>query len=167
MQNNANPVLSIKAINKAFSGVKVLNDINLEIHPGEVFGILGENGAGKSTLLSIMGAMNSPTEGRYVVDGIDVYTLDVEQRADFRREFLGFIFQSFHLIPYLTVLENTMLPLTILLSSLVGAAIGIFMIVFAGRGRSVPIPFGPYLAIAGMIALLYGPALTRTYLGPL
>lgn len=61
----------------------------------------------------------------------------------------------------------TMLPLTILLSSMVGAAIGIALIVFAGRGRSVPIPFGPYLAIAGMIALLYGPALTRAYLGPL
>jgi leader peptidase (prepilin peptidase)/N-methyltransferase len=61
----------------------------------------------------------------------------------------------------------TMLPLTILLSSLVGAAIGIVLIVFAGRGRSVPIPFGPYLAIAGMIALLYGPALNRAYLGPL
>lgn len=61
----------------------------------------------------------------------------------------------------------TMLPLTILLSSLVGAAIGIALIVFAGRGRSVPIPFGPYLAIAGMIALLHGPALTRAYLGPL
>ena len=61
----------------------------------------------------------------------------------------------------------TMLPLTILLSSLVGAAIGIVLIVFAGRGRSVPIPFGPYLAIAGMIALIYGPALNRAYLGPL
>ncbi len=61
----------------------------------------------------------------------------------------------------------TMLPLTILLSSLVGAIIGIGLIVFAGRGRSVPIPFGPYLAIAGMIALLHGPALTRAYLGPL
>ena len=61
----------------------------------------------------------------------------------------------------------TMLPLTILLSSLVGAVIGIGLIVFAGRGRSVPIPFGPYLAIAGMIALLHGPALTRAYLGPL
>jgi leader peptidase (prepilin peptidase)/N-methyltransferase len=61
----------------------------------------------------------------------------------------------------------TMLPLTILLSSLVGAAIGIVLIVFAGRGRSVPIPFGPYLAIAGMIALLYGPALNLAYLGPL
>lgn len=61
----------------------------------------------------------------------------------------------------------TMLPLTILLSSLVGAVIGIGLIILAGRGRSVPIPFGPYLAIAGMIALLYGPALTRAYLGPL
>jgi leader peptidase (prepilin peptidase)/N-methyltransferase len=60
-----------------------------------------------------------------------------------------------------------MLPLTILLSSLVGAVIGIGLIVFAGRGRGVPIPFGPYLAIAGMIALLHGPALTRAYLGPL
>lgn len=60
-----------------------------------------------------------------------------------------------------------MLPLTILLSSLVGAAIGIGLIVFAGRGRSVPIPFGPYLAIAGMIALLHGPALTRAWFGPL
>ncbi|MBY0271116.1 MAG: A24 family peptidase [Burkholderiales bacterium] len=60
-----------------------------------------------------------------------------------------------------------MLPLTILLSSLVGAAIGISLIVFAGRGRSVPIPFGPYLAIAGMIALLHGPALTRAWFGPL
>jgi leader peptidase (prepilin peptidase)/N-methyltransferase len=61
----------------------------------------------------------------------------------------------------------TMLPLTILLSSLVGAVIGIGMIAFAGRERSIPIPFGPYLAIAGMIAMLYGPALTRAYLGPL
>ena len=60
-----------------------------------------------------------------------------------------------------------MLPLTILLSSLVGAIIGIGLIVFAGRGRSVPIPFGPYLAIAGMIALLHGPALTRAWFGPL
>ncbi len=61
----------------------------------------------------------------------------------------------------------TMLPLTILLSSLVGAVIGIALITFAGRGRGTPIPFGPYLAIAGMIALLHGAALTRAYLGPL
>jgi putative ABC transport system ATP-binding protein len=58
-----------------------------------------------------MGALNSPTEGQYLVDDIDVYTLGQDQRADFRKEFLGFVFQSFHLIPYLTVVENVMLPL--------------------------------------------------------
>ncbi|MFC1859533.1 ABC transporter ATP-binding protein [Thermodesulfobacteriota bacterium] len=94
------------------AAVTAISDVSFRISFGDFVGMMGESGAGKSTLLSIMGAMNSPSEGRYEVDGIDVYTLDVEQRADFRREFLGFIFQSFHLIPYLTVLENTMLPLT-------------------------------------------------------
>jgi putative ABC transport system ATP-binding protein len=72
---------------------------------------MGESGAGKSTLLSILGAMNTPTTGMLAVDDIDVYDLKSEQRADFRREFLGFVFQSFHLIPYLTLQENVMLPL--------------------------------------------------------
>ena len=74
---------------------------------------MGESGSGKSTLLGMMGAMNAPTSGRFIVDDIDIYTLGQEQRADFRREFLGFIFQSFHLVPYLTVIENTMLPLAV------------------------------------------------------
>jgi putative ABC transport system ATP-binding protein len=72
---------------------------------------MGESGSGKSTLLSVMGAMNTPDGGRYVVDDIDIYRLDSERRADFRREYLGFVFQSFHLMPYLTVTENAMLPL--------------------------------------------------------
>jgi putative ABC transport system ATP-binding protein len=59
----------------------------------------------------MMGALNRPTSGNYRVDGIDVYSLGQEERADFRRKFLGFVFQSFHLIPYLTVRENVMLPL--------------------------------------------------------
>ena len=75
---------------------------------------MGESGAGKSTLLGIMGAMNAPTSGRLLVDDIDVYGLHQEQQADFRREFLGFIFQSFHLVPYLTVIENVMLPLSVI-----------------------------------------------------
>jgi putative ABC transport system ATP-binding protein len=74
---------------------------------------MGESGSGKSTLLSVMGAMNAPSSGRFVVDDIEVYRLKSEKRADFRREFLGFIFQSFHLVPYLTVIENVMLPLSI------------------------------------------------------
>ena len=81
------------------------------IDSGQAVGIMGESGAGKSTLLSILGAMNTPTTGTLSMDGIDLYELTSEQRADFRREFLGFVFQSFHLIPYLTLLENVMLPL--------------------------------------------------------
>ena len=72
---------------------------------------MGESGSGKSTLLSIMGGLNTPTSGTYIVDGTDVYGLGTDQRADFRREFIGFVFQSFQLLPYLSLVENTMLPL--------------------------------------------------------
>lgn len=96
------------------SKVSAISDISFEIDEGEFVGVMGESGAGKSTLLGIMGAMNTPTSGSYAVDDINVYSLDPERRADFRREFLGFVFQSFHLVPYLTVLENVMLPLTTL-----------------------------------------------------
>ena len=92
--------------------VPAVDNISFSIDAGEFVGIMGESGAGKSTLLSIMGAMNSPTNGTYFVDHMDIYALAQEKRADFRREFLGFVFQSFHLVPYLTVLENVMLPLT-------------------------------------------------------
>lgn len=94
--------------------VTAVSDISFKIESGEFIGVMGESGAGKSTLLSIMGAMNAPTSGQFVVDDIDVYSLNQEKQADFRREFLGFIFQSFHLVPYLTVFENVMLPLTII-----------------------------------------------------
>lgn len=94
------------------NAVPALKGVNFEIETGEFVGIMGESGSGKSTLLSVMGAMNAPTSGGFSVDDIDVYDLKPEQRADFRREFLGFVFQSFHLVPYLTVAENVMLPLT-------------------------------------------------------
>ncbi|MCP4747038.1 MAG: ABC transporter ATP-binding protein [Desulfobacteraceae bacterium] len=108
--------LKIESISKTYgesdSIVHALDDISLSIKLGEFVAIMGESGAGKSTLLSVMGAMNTPTLGKYYVDDIDVYALSTEQKADFRREYLGFVFQSFHLIPYLTILENVMLPIT-------------------------------------------------------
>jgi putative ABC transport system ATP-binding protein len=94
--------------------VTAVDDISFKIDAGEFVAVMGESGAGKSTLLGIMGAMNAPTSGRLLVDDIDVYGLHQEQQADFRREFLGFIFQSFHLVPYLTVIENVMLPLAVI-----------------------------------------------------
>ena len=93
------------------AAVTAIEDMDFQIKNGEFVAIMGESGAGKSTLLSIMGAMNAPSAGSLTVEGIDVYDLDTERRADFRREFLGFIFQSFHLIPYLDLEENVMLPL--------------------------------------------------------
>jgi putative ABC transport system ATP-binding protein len=102
-----------KKYGKGAATVTAVSDISFQIESGEFIGVMGESGAGKSTLLSIMGAMNAPTSGQFVVDDIDVYRLTQEKQADFRREFLGFIFQSFHLVPYLTVFENVMLPLTI------------------------------------------------------
>ena len=96
------------------AAVKALRSVTFDIQEGEFVGVMGESGSGKSTLLSVMGALNTPTSGKYTVDGIEVYDLNSEQRADFRREFLGFVFQSFYLIPYLTVLENVTLPLTTL-----------------------------------------------------
>ncbi len=91
--------------------VAAVQEISLEIEEGEFVAVMGESGSGKSTLLSVLGALNTPTAGSLTVDEIDIYGLGPEQRADFRREFLGFVFQSFHLIPYLTLAENVMLPL--------------------------------------------------------
>lgn len=104
----------VKKYGNGNATVTAIGGISFQIEAGEFIGVMGESGAGKSTLLSVMGAMNAPTSGSLIVDDIDVYHLSGEQRADFRREFLGFIFQSFHLVPYLTVLENVMLPLAII-----------------------------------------------------
>jgi putative ABC transport system ATP-binding protein len=97
--------------NGSSSTVPVLRGVSAEIEEGEMICLMGPSGSGKSTLLTIVGAMNHPTEGRVIVDGIDVYALEDERRADFRREYLGFVFQQHHLLPYLNAIENAMLPL--------------------------------------------------------
>jgi putative ABC transport system ATP-binding protein len=101
----------VKQYGTGEAAVLAVRDMSLSIEEGEFVAVMGESGSGKSTLLAMLGALNTPTSGRLAVDGIDVYGLGQEQRADFRREFLGFVFQSFHLIPYLTLAENVMLPL--------------------------------------------------------
>jgi putative ABC transport system ATP-binding protein len=101
-----------KQYGTADAAVMAVGGMSFNIQMGEFVAVMGESGSGKSTLLSMMGALNTPTAGNYSVDGLEVYELGQDQRADFRREFLGFVFQSFHLVPYLTLLENVMLPLT-------------------------------------------------------
>src|SRR5512145_2874936 len=93
--------------------VEALRGVDITIEDGEFITIMGQSGSGKSTLLSVLGGMNHPTSGEVEMAGVQLYQLPGEKLADFRAQNLGFVFQSFHLIPYLTAVENVMLPLAI------------------------------------------------------
>lgn len=94
--------------------VMALQKVSLTIEEGDFVALVGPSGSGKSTLLTVLGALNPPTTGKLYIDGIDVYSLPSERQADLRSAYIGFVFQQFHLVPYLTALENVMLPLAIL-----------------------------------------------------
>ncbi|MBU3952760.1 MAG: ABC transporter ATP-binding protein [Proteobacteria bacterium] len=110
-------LIEIQDLGKTYTSgknlVTAIDRMDFCIDDGEFVTIMGQSGSGKSTLLSSMGALNRPTRGKVFVDSLDLYALTHEQRADFRSEYLGFIFQSFQLIPYLTVLENIKLPMAV------------------------------------------------------
>jgi len=110
-------LIEINKLSKTYESgeerVLALADVDLGIERGEFISVMGPSGSGKSTLLTILGGLNHPTRGEVTVDDIPIYKLPLEKLADFRREYLGFIFQSFQLIPYLNVIENVMLPLSI------------------------------------------------------
>jgi len=112
-----NHLIEIQGLKKTYQSydtrVDAIKQMDFFIDDEEFIAIMGQSGSGKSTLLSIMGALNHPTQGKVLVDSLDLYSLSGEQRADFRSEYIGFIFQSFQLIPYLTVLENVKLPMAV------------------------------------------------------
>ncbi|GAB6059709.1 ABC transporter ATP-binding protein [Desulfonatronum parangueonense] len=103
----------VKEYGRGNVAVTALDRVSLRIDSGEFVAVMGKSGSGKSTLLSILGALNTPSSGTCTVDDLSIYELNQDQRADFRREFLGFVFQSFHLLPYLNVMENVMIPLAV------------------------------------------------------
>jgi putative ABC transport system ATP-binding protein len=90
-----------------------LKGVSLDIDSGEFIAVMGPSGSGKSTLLSLIGGLSKASSGVVSIDSIDLGSLGPNRLSDFRREYLGFVFQSFYLVPYLTALENVMLPLTI------------------------------------------------------
>lgn len=87
------------------------NDISIHIDKGEFVAIVGQSGSGKSTIMNIIGCLDVPTSGTYLLNGVDVSTMDDDELAEIRNKMLGFIFQQYNLIPKLTVLENAELPL--------------------------------------------------------
>jgi putative ABC transport system ATP-binding protein len=108
-------MLQLKAVSKDYrknrASVVALRPTTFDICRGEYVAIIGPSGSGKSTLLSILGGMLSPTNGEVWLDGVSLYRLAVRVRTELRRQKIGFVFQTFNLVPYLTALENVTVPL--------------------------------------------------------
>lgn len=114
-QKNLDSVLKAENLTKRVGSpegsLTIVHDVSFDIAPGESVAIVGPSGAGKSTLLALLAGLDLPTSGRVLLEGNDLAKLDEDGRARLRAQRVGFVFQSFHLIPALTALENVMLPL--------------------------------------------------------
>ena len=108
-------MIEVSGVNKTFylgdSAVHALDNINLRIEQGDYLSVMGPSGSGKSTLLNMLGLLDRPDDGSYCLNGVDTMSLNENERARLRREQIGFVFQSYHLIPRLTARENIELPL--------------------------------------------------------
>ncbi len=115
MSDSSRPLLEACDVSKSVTGpegrLEILGKVSLQIRPGDSFAIVGASGSGKTTLLGLLAGLDTPDSGGITLDGHALQLLDEEARADLRRRLVGFVFQSFHLLPALTAEENVMLPL--------------------------------------------------------
>jgi putative ABC transport system ATP-binding protein len=109
------PVLDVRQMSKVYgegdTAVHALRQVDLVVRRGEYVAVIGQSGSGKSTLLNILGCLDAPTSGRYLLDGLDVANLDERQQSVLRNRQIGFVFQSFNLIPRTTAFTNVELPM--------------------------------------------------------
>ena len=110
------PVLRLEKVGKRFSKDRpaIFEGVDLELRSGEYLAIMGESGVGKSTLLNLLAGLDTPDDGRVVLEGVDLATLDDDATTLLRRRAVGFVFQAFHVLPYLSVEQNVALPLDLL-----------------------------------------------------
>jgi putative ABC transport system ATP-binding protein len=112
---DASPIVSLRHLTKRYQQgaiqVTALHDVSLDVQPGEFLSVMGPSGSGKSTLLHLIAGLDRPTDGQCAVQGLDLSQLTESALADWRNESIGFVFQSFNLIPILTAFENVELPL--------------------------------------------------------
>jgi putative ABC transport system ATP-binding protein len=103
------PVVQVEQLEKRFGDVRALDRVSFEVQAGEWIAIMGPSGSGKTTLINILGGLDHPSAGRVVVDGLEIGNLGERELTRYRADKIGFVFQQFHLVPYLTALENVML----------------------------------------------------------
>jgi putative ABC transport system ATP-binding protein len=103
------PLVQVEHLEKRFGEVRALDRVDFEVEAGEWIAIMGPSGSGKTSLINILGGLDHPTGGRVVVDGLDISHLGEREITRYRSEKIGFVFQQFHLVPYLTAVENVML----------------------------------------------------------
>lgn len=113
--NRPHPIIQLQGLNKIYGAgdlrVHALKNVNLIVNRGEYCSIMGASGSGKSTMMNVIGCLDRPTTGRYILDGEDVARLDDRALAHIRNRKIGFVFQQFHLLPQVSALDNVMLPL--------------------------------------------------------
>ncbi len=161
-------MLSLRSVSKTFAGPRsltVLRDLSLDVARGEFVGIMGESGIGKSTLLNLIAGLDRPDHGAVIVDGIDLAALDDDALTQLRRERMGFVFQAFHVLPYLTAAQNVALPLALIGERGAAADARVTALLDAvgmdARGASMPreLSGGELQRVAIARALIHRPAL--------
>ena len=114
-KKSAPPLISVRQLTKYYylgrTVVPALRGIDLEVRRGELVALMGPSGSGKSTFMNLLGCLDQPTSGSYLLDGMAVSQMSVNQLADIRNHKIGFVFQGFNLLPWMTALENVQLPL--------------------------------------------------------
>ncbi|MBC7514421.1 MAG: ABC transporter ATP-binding protein [Herminiimonas sp.] len=155
-------MLELRKLNKGYAnGRRVLTDLDYTLGAGEFVAIMGDSGVGKSTLLNLIAGLDTADSGAIMIDGVDIASMEDEAATRLRRSHFGFVFQAFHVLPHLTLLQNVALPLLLNGTSVARAAEMLDAVGLAGRGNDFPrqLSGGELQRVAIARALVHRPAL--------
>ena len=161
MLSAAHPALECRSLCKSYGARVVMQNLDFQLAAGEYVAIMGDSGVGKSSLLNLIAGLDAPDSGKLLIDGIEMSSLDDEAATLLRRQKLGFIFQAFHLLPHLTLMQNIALPLVLNQLPMIRAQQMLDAVGLAGRGDDFPrqLSGGELQRVAIARALVHQPRL--------